>query len=524
MDAKKLGIVSENSVSVSPVKKEEPRLGVVIPAPSNVVSVAPVLQGPQAVAPGIPKEVVISAPPPPPPPPAPPLGVAWPSPKISRVGGDGKIKLSVLITTLASRAGQLGPLLGKLVGQMKALPEQDVEIVVFEDQKQFNVGQKRNRLVDEARGDFVAFVDDDDDVSDDYLWQLRQAIAENPGIDCVGFRGLMSVAGQGTRQVHYSLENPAQVESGGTYYRTPGHLNAIRKDCLSGVRFPEQNFGEDADFSLQLARKKALRKEAFVDKVLYHYLFNPNTSETHPNRPAAPIMGLDRSIFHVVILSNVADNLRGCLDSILRNEPTLPRDRIVVVDDGAREDCEKEYPGITWLRGEKPFVFARNANIAIRHCPNDVILLNDDARLETKYGFSSMGFATKAREEVGITSAAIRGFVGNKNQEPWGLEAGMRKEPRNVAFVCVYIPRDTIERIGVLDERFTGYGFEDNDYCHRVKINDLFIMIYDGCVVEHNSTENKSTYRVKPNVTYLMEESRKIFSAKWPNLKMGPVK
>lgn len=546
MDKPKLGVVPTNTVvTIKALQPDGPKLGVVEPEKPNMVSVEPVVQG--FVSPIVLGPIVTPALQEPPPPfrigaveaKAPKDDLQAPQAaakaaeapaapreegplKISRSEGGGMAVLSILISTLTSRAALLGPLLLKLSHQLHQLPVQDVEIVVFEDQKEHTVGWKRNRLIDEARGIFVCFVDDDDDISDDYVWQLREAIMRNPKVDCVGFRGLMSVAGQGSRQVHYSLENTANMESGGTYYRYPGHLTPVRKEKVLECRFPDQSFGEDADFSMQLARRKCLRSEAFVDKVLYHYQFNPHTSETHPNRNVGAIMGVDRGVFHIVILSAVADNLRGCLDSILKNEPSLPRERIVVVDDGAKADCEKEYPGITWLKGEKPFVFARNANIGIKACPNDVILLNDDARLETKYGFSSMGFATKSREEVGICSAAIRGFVGNPNQKPWSLAAGMRKEQRNVAFVALYIPRDTITRVGLLDERFTGYGFEDNDYSHRVKLNDLFVMIYDGCVVEHNSTANKSTYRTNSQIDSWMAKNRKIFEEKWPNLKLGP--
>lgn len=525
-----------NEVLIVPnFKKEEPKLGIDTTPKPIVVSVQKQLQ---ERVPGAnnaardakstaetlkPVPAPITPPeappgPPPEPPRTPPKEVDLTKLRISRMGTGVEFKLSILVTTLSSRAPLLGELLGKLRRQL--MP--NVEVVVFEDNKEFSVGWKRNKLIDEARGEFICFVDDDDDIADDYVLQIMTAIEKHPNIDCIGFRGLLSIAGRGSHQVHYSLENQGQVESGGTYYRLPGHLTPLRKAAIARCRFPDQSFGEDADFSAQLMRTKCLKSEAFVDKVLYHYQFNASTSETHGNKGPGAIMGVDRSIFHIIILSQQADNLRGCLDSILKNEPSLSRDRIVVVDDGARQDCEKEYKGITWLQGQKPFIFARNANIGIKYAPNDIILLNDDARLETKYGFTSLGFATKAREEIGIASAAIRGFVGNPNQKPWSIAAGMRKEPRNVAFVCVYIPRDTVNRVGLLDEQFKFYGYEDNDFCHRIKLNDLFLMIYDGCVVEHNSTENKSTYRVRADIPYLMEANRKIFEAKWPDLKLGP--
>src|SRR5207249_1810185 len=115
------------------------------------------------------------------------------------------------------------------------------------------------------------------------------------------------------------------------------------------------------------------------------------------------------------ILSSRASNLVACVHSILANEPDLPPDRIVVVDDGARQDAEPLLPAVRWIEGVRPFVFARNANIGIRAgtraADTDVILLNDDARLETPGGFTAMLAQVRSQEWPGICSAAIRGMV-----------------------------------------------------------------------------------------------------------------
>ena len=62
--------------------------------------------------------------------------------------------------------------------------------------------------------------------------------------------------------------------------------------------------------------------------------------------------------FRVVILSCQASNLVPCIHSVLSYEPGLPPANIVVVDDGARGEAEPLLPGVTWVAGEKPFVFA----------------------------------------------------------------------------------------------------------------------------------------------------------------------
>lgn len=426
------------------------------------------------------------------------------------------MRLSILICTLRSRHQLLQALMENLDKQIQSCNAMDqVEVLIFEDNKEHSVGAKRTKLVNDARGAFVVFIDDDDDIADDYVFQILDSINRKPDIDCIGFRGILSVNGSGARQVIYSLQNTSQVEVAGTYYRLPSHLTPIKKSCLVGMSFSNKNYGEDSDFSSTLLRERRLKKEFFIDKVLYHYRYDASSSETSGGKNLPAIQGVDPTRFEIVILSNQPDNLRGCLDSILKNEPSLDRNRIIVVDDGSKEYCEKEYPGIRWLSGEKPFVFARNANIGIRHSPGGVILLNDDARLETKFGFHSLVYMACERTDFGIVSAAINGFVGNGNQKVFSKNPMTRMERRTLAFISVYIPKDVLSRVGLLDERFVAYGFDDNDYHLRVQKANFGTAIYDGCVVEHNSKENKSTYRVKPEIQMLLAQNKKIFDEKW---------
>lgn len=440
-------------------------------------------------------------------------GGGWGSPVSMNLKPGTDLRLSILIPTLSSRASILARLIKKLETQIMALgPTPEVEVLIFEDNKQNSVGAKRSKLLQEAQGEFVVFVDDDDDISNDYVYQFMRAIKDNPGIDCIGMRGVITTNGQDPRQVVYSVKNRDHCESGGVYYRPPSHLTPIRRTIAARYMYADRSFGEDSDWAKRVMRDRVLHKEFFVDKVLYHYQFSPQNSETQSRFRA-----VDKSTFNIVILSARPENLRRCLTSILENEPALPRDRIVVVDDGARAGCGAEFPGVTWVNGIRPFVFSRNANLGIRRSPGDVILLNDDARLLVKFGFTSQSYATRARKDIGICSAAITGFVGNPAQKPGVVAAGMRAETGTLAFISVYVPRETILKIGQLDERFVGYGYEDNDYCLRARKAGFKLAIYDGCIVEHGSTNATSTYRSKADIGELMERNRRLYKEKWPH-------
>ncbi len=218
------------------------------------------------------------------------------------------------------------------------------------------------------------------------------------------------------------------------------------------------------------------------------------------------------TMFNVVILSADPSNLKACLKGLFLNEPDMVG-HVIVVDDGARKGDVAEVPGIVWVPGKKPFVFARNSNLGIRQAaPNDVILLNDDAILKTRHGFTLLAQAARQRPNMGLCSAGIAGHVGNPHQKVQGAK-GVRQEKRKLAFVCIYIPRAVISELGELDERFVGYGYDDDDYCTRATRTGLSLGIFDECVVEHGSIP--STFRAKKNYPKLMNNNRRLYQEKW---------
>jgi GT2 family glycosyltransferase len=216
--------------------------------------------------------------------------------------------------------------------------------------------------------------------------------------------------------------------------------------------------------------------------------------------------------FSVVIPSGNAANLVSCVRSLLAAEPELSPREIIVVDDGARAGAEASLPEVHWITGITPFIFSRNSNLGITTAGRDVILMNDDANLITLRGFSLLVEETLRHPDVGLCSAGIRGVVGNPRQIVTA-RPGFRYEPRAIAFVCLFVPWRTYATLGPLDERFVGYGFEDNDYCTRVFEAGLKIGIYDLCVVDH--AKHPSVFRNRPNFAVLFEQNRQLYRSKW---------
>ena len=217
----------------------------------------------------------------------------------------------------------------------------------------------------------------------------------------------------------------------------------------------------------------------------------------------------------VVIPSARAENLISCVLSLRRCEPSCPASSIIVVDDGAREVSEAMLPAVTWVTGLHPFVFARNVNLGIVAADDaDVLLLNDDAQMRTTGGLIGLSSHMRQHPEVGVCSAAVEGVVCNPRQHPMPGTA-LRDEPGRIAFVAVYIPRRVIDRVGLLDERFSGYGYDDFDYCRRVRRAGYTVAIWDGCIVDHSGHSAQSTYRSRQDWSELMALNRARYIDKW---------
>jgi cellulose synthase/poly-beta-1,6-N-acetylglucosamine synthase-like glycosyltransferase len=176
----------------------------------------------------------------------------------------GDKRLSILICSLESRAEKLERLMDALTPQLTI----EVEVLTHVDKGEASIGKKRNELMEAALGDYVAFVDDDDMVSEDYVEKVLIALDDDP--DCASLTGIIYLANGTSSIFDHSVEHQEWSRgSDGVYYRSPNHLNAIRRSIASKVVFEDINFGEDKRFSDKV--RPFLRKETRIPGEIYYY-------------------------------------------------------------------------------------------------------------------------------------------------------------------------------------------------------------------------------------------------------------
>jgi hypothetical protein len=196
-------------------------------------------------------------------------------------------RLSILIPSLYRRCGTLTELLRQLHEQIFALENPwHVEVHVALDGGEKPVGEKRDQLLRQARGQFIAFIDDDDMVAGSYIRDILNAIEAAPQNDCVVFAGRLEVDGVYAGPFDYSIAHRKYYQRGNAYFRTPNHLCPVKRELALQVGFKAINCGEDTDYARRLY--PLLKSETSIfdpeqpvnRKCLYFYRFSPTGTAT----------------------------------------------------------------------------------------------------------------------------------------------------------------------------------------------------------------------------------------------------
>lgn len=179
------------------------------------------------------------------------------------------MRLSILICSLGFRKAMLDSLVNHLNGQINNRTDL-VEIITYVDNKERSTGFKRQSLLNQAKGDYVVFIDDDDFVPIYYVDEMLKACES--GLDCFAIRGTMTTNGAHETQWFISKEfkNEDRREGNQTvYYRRTNHITGVKRSIALVAGFPDKSNAEDKHYSDRLV----LKTEFKINPPMYWYRF-----------------------------------------------------------------------------------------------------------------------------------------------------------------------------------------------------------------------------------------------------------
>lgn len=173
------------------------------------------------------------------------------------------MKLSILIATQGRRNGKFVALVESILTQFTTTNE--IEIVAYWNNGEVSIGEIRDALIQEAQGEYVCFVDDDDGVPDYYCAE----ILANLGKDYVGFEVELFEKDRLMPRVFHSIRYGVWHQDDQGYYRGITHLNPIRREIAIQGYFGRQGLGEDEEWARTVS--PLARTENYISKIMYYY-------------------------------------------------------------------------------------------------------------------------------------------------------------------------------------------------------------------------------------------------------------
>jgi GT2 family glycosyltransferase len=235
-----------------------------------------------------------------------------------------------------------------------------------------------------------------------------------------------------------------------------------------------------------------------------------------------------RDLASVIVLThNDGKYLRRCLDSVRRH--TAGPHEVIVVDnattDGSAGFLRRE-KGLRVIRQDKNLFFSGGVNAGLKGAwGRYLVLLNADT-IVTAGWLEKLVRRLKRDETIGLAgpctnSAAGRQRVENAPRSAKSLDAfaarwakehdgGRLDVPRLDGF-CLAFRRDVMEHVGLFDERFGPGGYEDYDYCLRVRQAGYRVVLVEDVYVHH---EGGKGYRGR-DYEALRRRNREVLVEKW---------
>lgn len=180
-------------------------------------------------------------------------------------------KWSILVCTIGQRDQRFKRLWAELKPQLAG---KEVEVLAYWNNGEKPLSGIRQSLVEESRGEYISFIDDDDLIPKDYVDVIYPLL---DGVDYIGFQLQLYHNGETMKPTFHSLEYDRWHEDDQGYYRNISHLNPIKRSLVLETPFvTESGQPEDADWAQRIAPR--VKTQHYVDKVMYFYHHNTEDS------------------------------------------------------------------------------------------------------------------------------------------------------------------------------------------------------------------------------------------------------
>lgn len=434
--------------------------------------------------------------------------------------------------------------------------------VEFLDKRHGIVGAS-NAALGLATGEFVAFLDHDDELAPWALYEVARRLNADPAVDIVySDEDKADVDGRRTNPFFKPGFSPETLLS----MNHVGHLLVVRRDLLKEVRGFRPGFDGSQDHDLLLRLTERTSRVAHIPKVLYHWREAPGSAagdiSAKPYAVKAAIRaiedalqrrglsgtveavlpGLYRIRWHlkntplVTIIIPVRDRvdlLRRCVGSIFEKS-TYRNWELLIVNNQSSEPATLAFlrelsklSNVKVLEYNDRFNFSKINNFAVSYANGEVLLfLNNDVEVVTPNWLEELlGFAEQPEigavgaklllpdgriqhggVVLGLSGGADHAFYGLPGDEPgyFGL-AAVARNCSAVTAACLMTRRRVFEEVGGFDPNLD-VAFNDVDLCLRMLAAGYRVVWTPFAVLYHYESSTRKKAHPVENTRYFLKK------------------
>lgn len=424
--------------------------------------------------------------------------------------------------------GSGDPCLAELLASLRG---QDSRIRLISHGENRGVSAASSSALSLADGDYVGFLDHDDLLAPDALFEVVAAIRRSPELVLIySDEDLIDAEGEHL-EPQFKPDWNFDLARAVTF---PRHFLVARRETVTGCGGLRAGYDGAQDLDLILRLTEALDRTAIhhIPRVLYHwravegslardsaakpYAFDAGVKAIadHIARMALPATALKAEIPmtyrvqyavpepapKVSIIVPTRDNLRvlrNCIDSLLERT-TYPEFEIIVVDNRSEDPDTLAYldalsdGSARVLRFDSEFNFAAINNYAVEHSAADIlVLLNNDTEVcngdwldemvsqASRPGIGAVGAKLFYAEDyiqhagvllgMGPDRVAGHAFKGFHKHEVGPLaRTRLAQEYHAVTAACMAVARSKYLEVGGLDAENLPIAFNDVDFCLKL--------------------------------------------------------
>lgn len=407
-----------------------------------------------------------------------------------------------------------------------------------------------NTALSLARGEFVGFLDHDDELAPDALQQVAHIIIDSEPDLIYSDEEYIKTNG-----AHYSTHfKPDYSPDLLLSINYIGHFTVYRRSLLQKIGGLREGFDGAQDYDLLLRYLEQTDRIVHIPKILYRWRRIPGSTANHfANKHYAWEAGCravadtlnHRGIAGTVLLGKYpgtyrvrreianspkisiiipfrdgAELLSRCLDSIL-NQTTYSFFEIIGISNQSHksatfaiiEDYQQQDSRIRFLYYDRPFNFSAINNFAVKQAQGEhILLLNNDTEVIAPDWLQVL-LEHSQRPEVGAVGAKL--YYPNDTVQHAGIIIGIggsaghshkcldRNDPgyfnrldviQNVSAVtgaCLMVKKALYQALGGLDEINLPIAFNDVDFCLRLREQGYLNVFTPYCELYHHESRSR---------------------------------